>query len=79
MPATAYDVTIRVCVEDRSDLYRAALSQARSEGLNRFEWRQTRMDPSHGSPAEADLIMMLDPGSLAGCTIVETTVSEVPE
>lgn len=77
MSNPVYAVTVLVEVEDRSALYRAALARARSEGMTRGEWRTTRTDPSHGSPAEADLIMLLDPGSLAGCDIHETKVEEV--
>ena len=80
-----FDVKISLRVTDRSALYRASLAKARQDGLNRYEWRQIRMDPSHPSPVHADLQMLLDPGGrsgfsdLSGFKVYSTMASEVED
>ena len=80
-----FDVTISLRVADRSALYRAALAQAKREGLTRLDWRDMRRDPSHPTPTHADLTMLLDPGgcvgiaNASGLKVYSTTVTNADD
>lgn len=60
-------VSIHVTVDSLKTLKAAAAARAVEEGMTRADWKKTRKGP------EDDLVMLLDPGSLPGCTIAETT------
>lgn len=63
-----YAVTIYLEIEDADELQRAAALRAIDSGLSESEWAYTR------TGINDDLIMMLDPGQLEGCSIIDTGV-----
>jgi len=65
-----YIVTLIIQVDDEDHLRQAAAARAVNDGLSIAEWADIR-----GS-VRGDLIMLLDPGTLAGCSIQESTAAE---
>lgn len=66
-------VSIAVEVEDETLLYKAALKQAKKNSLSKSDYDKMRKEDVHG-PVGTDLIMLLDPGSLPGCSIVQSEI-----
>jgi hypothetical protein len=71
MSKRTFLVTIEVLVEDKAKLRSAAAARAQADGLDASDWESTRAGPTD------DLIMLLDPGSLVGCSIIESHCEEV--
>ena len=69
---TIVTVSMDVVVTNRQVLRRAALERAIEDKLTGNEWRAIRR--SREDPSEADLIMLLDPSSLPGATIIESNM-----
>ncbi len=69
-----YRLTMDITVHDVDSLYTAARKRAMYDGLNTREAEELLLD-SDGKPKPEDCILMLiDPGSLAGCDIAGTDV-----
>ena len=66
-------VSIEIVIDDEAQLRRAATERAVYEGIDLEDWEDTRNGPGD------DLIMLIDPGMVEGCSIVETSTAEVPE
>lgn len=58
--------TMELDVHDEEALRLAAAARAVYEGMALEEWQETRVDTTD------DIVMLLDPGLLAGCSIVES-------
>ena len=62
----AYTVTMYVHVDDEEQLRLAAEARAVEDGLSMESWRDMRQGTG------GDLVMLLDPGSLPGCSIEQS-------
>lgn len=68
-----YEVTILVKVISERNLKVGAEIHARErDGLSAAEWAEIRN--ADGGGPEPDLVTLLDPGTLPGCDIIETSV-----
>jgi hypothetical protein len=65
MSRTMY-FTIEVEIDDEETLRLAAEERAVAEGTSLEDWRETR------DGAESDLVMLLDPGTLPGCSVLQS-------
>ena len=73
MSKRAITVNIEVVIDDEEQLRTAAAARAKEEGLDTAAWEEMRDGP------EDDLIMLLDPGMLDGCSIIDSTTEEFCE
>lgn len=65
-----YEFTLRLSVYDKRLLMKRALRQALAEGLSAHDYRAMRRE---GDYSRADIVMLLDPGSIPGCNIQDST------
>ena len=72
---TTYTFTITLEVNDPKSIRRKAVQRARREsGIFVKEYDQMRKEYP-GGPVASDLVMLLDPGTLAGTSIVAAEAS----
>lgn len=68
-----YEISIDVEVQDRHELYEAAFKRACESGTPEDEARAMLSYEDGDVNISACLIMMLDPGLLAGCSILQSS------
>lgn len=66
-----YRFSIEVVVHDPDTLARMARARAIEEGLDGYQWDEDRSGPAD------DLIMLLDPGSVPGCDVLESYAEQL--
>ena len=67
-----YVLTMEVSVHDRDNLFEAAMKHAvEYDGLDPSEAKALLMPDGEISPGDC-LLMLIDPGQLIGCDIIET-------
>ncbi len=67
-----YTFSLELRVDDPEQLRVAAEERAVEGGQTPEEWRELRADSL--DPIQADIMMLLDPGTLPGCSIHESEV-----
>ena len=68
-----YRFTLEVVVQDEAQLRLAARQHAIYEGVDPADYDQTREE----SGVEYDLITLLDPGALVGCSVIDSSAEGI--
>lgn len=68
-------VTVSLMVEDATALHAAALAHLRNQGLDEEDIAHSLRYADGSINENACLVMLLDPGSLPGCEIIDSSVA----
>lgn len=75
--STGYCVTIELRLDDTGQLFEAAQERAEQEGNTRCEALSLLRDAAGSVSVEDCLIMLLDPGSLPGVTLLHSSAERL--